>query len=264
MEKKGLKKVTKSTTIKILITQPRPESDKSPYFELERKHGLEITFQPFIRIEGIPAKEFRKQKIEIGSFSAVIFTSRHAIDHFFRISEELRVSISQETKYFCISESVALYLQKFILYRKRKVFFGADGTNKSLFDVISKHKLNENFLFPCSDHVDNEIISWLRTNGCVFSLPIMYKTVNNDIRKLVLEGGYKIICFFTPSGVKSLFENIPQYKQEHAIIGAFGQNTIKAVSEAGLELTIKAPEPQIPSMASALDHFFATKSKLKK
>jgi uroporphyrinogen-III synthase len=264
MEKKGAKHSGKSAATKILITQPRPESDKSPYFELERKHGLQITFQPFIRIEGLPAKEFRKQKIEIGTYSAVIFTSRHAIDHFFRIAEELKVNISQDTKYFCISESVALYLQKFILYRKRKVFFGADGTNKSLFDVIAKHKLNENFLFPCSDHVDNDIIAWLKAQECAFSLPIMYKTVNNDIRELVLEGGFAIICFFTPSGVKSLLENIPQYKQNSAIIGAFGFNTVKAVTDAGLTLTIKAPEPQMPSMASALDFFLSNQKKSKK
>jgi uroporphyrinogen-III synthase len=264
MEKKGSKSNVKSAAIKILITQPKPESDKSPYFELERKHGLAITFQPFIRIEGLPAKEFRKQKIELGIYSAVIFTSRHAIDHFFRISEELRVNISQETKYFCVSESVALYLQKFILYRKRKVFFGSDGTNKSLFDVINRHKSNETFLFPCSDHVDNEIITWLKANSCDYSLPVMYKTVNNDIRQLVLECGFKVICFFTPSGVKSLLENIPHFNDERIIIGAFGHNTMKAVSDAGLELAIKAPEPQIPSMASALDLFFTAHKKSKK
>jgi len=149
---------------KILITQPRPESDKSPYFELAKKHGVQLEFFPFITLEGIPAKDFRKQKIDITHFSAVVFTSRHGIDHFFRTCEELKVGISQDTKYFCITEAVALYLQKFILYRKRKVFYGADGSNKSLFEVINKHKENEKFLYPCSENQqDNEIVNWLKS-----------------------------------------------------------------------------------------------------
>lgn len=245
----------------ILITQPRPESDKSPYYELARKYSVELAFQPFIRIEGIPAKDFRKQKIDITAFSAVVFTSRNAIDHFFRICEEMRISVSQETKYFCITEAVALYLQKFILYRKRKVFYGADGTNKSLFDVVNKHKSNEKFLYPCSENLDNEITTWLRNHNCEFATPILYKTVSNDVKELVTEGEFDVICFFTPSGVKSLFENLPKYKQNGTFIGAFGANTFKAVEEAGLQLQIKAPEPQAPSMVSALDRFLAQLTK---
>lgn len=245
----------------ILITQPRPESDKSPYYELARKYSVELAFQPFIRIEGIPAKDFRKQKIDITAFSAVVFTSRNAIDHFFRICEEMRISVSQETKYFCITEAVALYLQKFILYRKRKVFYGADGTNKSLFDVVNKHKSNEKFLYPCSENLDNEITTWLRNHNCEFATPILYKTVSNDVKDLVTEGEFDVICFFTPSGVKSLFENLPKYKQNGTYIGAFGANTFKAVEEAGLQLQIKAPEPQAPSMVSALDRFLAQLTK---
>ncbi len=245
----------------ILITQPRPESDKSPYYELARKYNVELAFQPFIRIEGIPAKDFRKQKIDITAFSAVVFTSRNAIDHFFRICEEMRISVSQETKYFCITEAVALYLQKFILYRKRKVFYGADGTNKSLFDVVNKHKSNEKFLYPCSENLDNEITTWLRNHNCEFATPILYKTVSNDVKELVTEGEFDVICFFTPSGVKSLFENLPKYKQNGTFIGAFGANTFKAVEEAGLQLQIKAPEPQAPSMVSALDRFLAQLTK---
>lgn len=245
----------------ILITQPRPESDKSPYYELARKYNVELAFQPFIRIEGIPAKDFRKQKIDITAFSAVVFTSRNAIDHFFRICEEMRISVSQETKYFCITEAVALYLQKFILYRKRKVFYGADGTNKSLFDVVNKHKSNEKFLYPCSENLDNEITTWLRNHNCEFATPILYKTVSNDVKDLVTEGEFDVICFFTPSGVKSLFENLPKYKQNGTYIGAFGVNTFKAVEEAGLQLQIKAPEPQAPSMVSALDRFLAQLTK---
>jgi uroporphyrinogen-III synthase len=159
MIKKTANKVTseKLSVKKILITQPKPEGTKSPYFDLATKYGLTLDFQPFIKVEGIPAKDFRKQKIDISLFSAVIFTSRNAIDHFFRICEEMKVTVSQDTKYFCITESVALYLQKFILYRKRKVFYGADGLNKSLFDVINKHKDNEKFLYPCSESFDSEI-----------------------------------------------------------------------------------------------------------
>ena len=244
---------------KILITQPRPESDKSPYFELAKRYAVEMEFFPFIRLESIPCKEFRKQKIEIAEYSSVIFTSRNAIDHFFRICEEMKLNISQDTKYFCITEAVALYLQKFILYRKRKVFYGADGTNKSLFDVMNKHKENEKFLYPCSENQqDNEIVNWLKNNKCEFQTPFMYRTISNDASKLEAHN-FDVICFFTPSGVKSLFDNFPAYNQNGTFIGAFGSNTSKAIQEAGLQLHIKAPEPQVPSMIAALERFLATK-----
>ncbi|MEK7224238.1 MAG: uroporphyrinogen-III synthase [Bacteroidota bacterium] len=249
---------------KILITQPRPESDKSPYFELSRKYNLEMDFHPFIRLEGIPARDFRRQKIEIQQYTGVIFTSRNAIDHFFRICEEMKVSVSQDTKYFCITEAVALYLQKFILYRKRKVFYGADGTNKSMFDVINKHKGNEKFLYVCSENQqDNEIVSWLKTNSCEFTLAFMYRSVSSDVKEILLKTEYDVICFFTPSGVKSLFDNLPKYKQNGTIIGAFGNNTFKAVEEAGLKLAIKAPQPQAPSMVAALEHYLSANGKKK-
>lgn len=257
MEKKGPKVSIATKVQNILITQPKPDSEKSPYFDLAKKYNLNLAFQPFIRIEGIPSKEFRKQKIDIPSYSAVIFTSRNSIDHFFRTCEEMRITISQDTKYFCITEAVALYLQKFILYRKRKVFYGADGTNKSLFDVINKHKSNERFLYPCSENLDNEIMGWLRNNNCEYATPILYKTVSNDIKDLVTKGDYDVICFFTPSGVRSLIENLPKFKQNGTFIGAFGVNTFKAAEEAGLKLQIKAPEPQSPSMVAALDKFLA-------
>jgi uroporphyrinogen-III synthase len=218
---------------KILIAQPKPDGVKSPYFELAKKHNISVDFYPFVVIEGILAKEFRKQKIDIASYSAVIFTSRNTIDHFFRTCDEMKVAVSQETKYFCITEAVALYLQKFILYRKRKVFYGADGTNKSLFDVINKHKDNEQFLYPCSESFDSDITNWLKQH----------------------------ICLFTPGGVKSLMENFPGYKQNGTKLGAFGANTFKAAEEAGLVLEIKAPLPQSPSMISALEKFLAESKK---
>lgn len=260
MTKNGVKKadVQAKEIQKVLITQPRPESDKSPYFELARKYSLKLDFHPFIRLEGIPARDFRKQKIEIQTYTGVIFTSRNAIDHFFRMCEELKVSVSQDTKYFCITEAVALYLQKFILYRKRKVFYGADGTNKSMFDAIHKHKGNEKFLYVCSENQqDNEIVTWLKTNGCEFVLAFMYRTQSSDVKEILVQNEYDVICFFTPSGVKSLFDNMPKFKQNGTVIGAFGSNTSRAVEEAGLTLEIKAPQPQTPSMVAALEKFLA-------
>jgi uroporphyrinogen-III synthase len=249
---------------KILITQPKPESDKSPYFELSRKYSVELDFYPFIRLEGIPARDFRKQKIEIQQYTGVIFTSRNAIDHFFRICEEMKVSVSQDTKYFCITEAVALYLQKFILYRKRKVFYGADGTNKSMFDAINKHKGNEKFLYVCSENQqDNEIVTWLKTNSCEFTLAFMYRSVSSDVKEVLSKTEYDVICFFTPSGIRSLFDNVPKYKQNGTVIGAFGNNTSKAAEDAGLRLEIKAPQPQAPSMVAALEQFLAANKKKK-
>jgi uroporphyrinogen-III synthase len=263
MVKNGAKNVATdpnsiSVIKKILITQPKPETDKSPYFELARKYDVQLEFHPFIRVDGIPSKDFRRQKIEIANYTAVIFTSRNAIDHFFRICEEMKVAVSQDTKYFCITEAVALYLQKFILYRKRKVFYGADGTNKSMFDVVNKHKENEKFLYPCSENQqDNEIVNWLKNNNCEFATPFMYRTISNDVKEVLSKTEFDIICFFTPSGVKSLFDNCPGFQQNGTRIGAFGSNTSKAVEEAGLKLDIKAPQPQAPSMVAALEQYLA-------
>ena len=263
-EKTDVSTAAVKTVKRILITQPKPETDKSPYFELVKKYGVELAFHPFIILEPIPAKDFRKQKIEISSYSAVIFTSKHGIDHFFRTCEEMKVIVSQDTKYFCITESVALYLQKFILYRKRKVFYGADGTNKSMFDVINKHKENEKFLYPCSENQqDNEIVGWLKNNNCGYATPFMYRTISNDVKEVLGRHEYDIICFFTPSGVRSLFDNYPKFKQNGTKIGAFGHNTSRAVEDAGLTLEIKAPQPQAPSMVSALEMYLSNVLKKK-
>ena len=203
---------------KVLITQPKPEGDKSPYFDLAKKHNIDLVFHPFIIVEAVASKEFRKQKIDIPNFTAVIFTSRNAIDHFFRICDEMKITISQDTKYFCITEAVALYLQKFILYRKRKVFYGADGSNKSLFDVINKHKDNEKFLYPCSQAFDSEITNWLKAHKCEFATPVMYKIISNDVKE-VMSKKFDVVCFFTPGGVRSLLENFPTFKQGTTKIG---------------------------------------------
>ena len=257
------KTVSPKTPIKILISQPKPEGAKSPYYDLAVKLGLMLDFHPFITVEGMPSKEFRKQKIDISHYTAVIFTSRNAIDHFFRTCEELKMHVSQDTKYFCITESVALYLQKFILYRKRKVFYGADGLNKSLFDVINKHKENERFLYPCSESFDSEITNWLKANKCEYATPILYKIVSNNIKDIIAKN-YDIICLFTPGGVKCLIENFPKFKQKETKIAAFGLNTFKAAEDAGLTLDIKAPMPQSPSMVSALEKFLTQKTTSKK
>lgn len=264
MVKNGATSDNAGKTVKrILITQPKPENDRSPYFELAKKYNIDLVFHPFIKLEGIPARDFRKQKIDITYYSAVIFTSRNAIDHFFRICEEMKINIGQDTKYFCITEAVALYLQKFILYRKRKVFYGADGTNKSMFDVVNKHKENEKFLYVCSENQqDNEIVNWLKVNKCEYALAFMYRTVSNDISN-VMRDEFDVICFFTPGGVKSLFENIPSFEQNYTSIGAFGSNTSKAVEDAGLNLEIKAPAPQTPSMVAALEQFLSAANKKK-
>jgi uroporphyrinogen-III synthase len=259
MSKNGSKQEGNSKTArKILISQPKPESERSPYFDLERKHNVELVFHPFIVLEGIPARDFRKQKIDVQQYTAIIFTSRNAIDHFFRMSEELKLSIAQDTKYFCITEAVALYLQKFILYRKRKVFYGADGTNKSMLDVINKHKEAEKFLYVCSENQqDSEICSWLKNTKCDFQLAYMYRTISNDIKPVLQKNDYDMICFFTPSGVKSLLDNFPDFKQNGTVLTAFGGNTSKAVIEAGFNLEIQVPSPQRPSMVAALDQFLA-------
>lgn len=242
----------------ILITQPKPESEKSPYFELVKKYNVDLTFYPFIRLEHIAAREFRKQKIDILQYSAVILTSRNAIDHFFRMCEEMKITVSQETRYFCITEAVALYLQKFILYRKRKVFYGQDGTNKSMFDSINKHKENEKFLYVCSENQqDNEIVTWLKNHKCEFQLAFMYRSVSNDISNVMQSKTYDIICFFTPSGVRSLLNDYPSFNPHSVLIAAFGNNTIRAVEEGGLQVEIKAPAPQISNMAAALDNYLA-------
>ena len=259
-----IKDATTSMKIKkILIAQPRPESEKSPYFELERKHGVQLHFTPFIQLQAIDAKEFRKQKIDIISYTGVVFTSKNAIDHFFRVAEESKITINQNTKYFCITESVALYLQKFILYRKRKVFFGADGSNKSMFDVINKHKENENFLYVCSENQqDNEIVNWLKNNNCGFVLAYMYRTISNNIKESIHSlKSFDVICLFTPSGVKSLFDNFPTFKQNGTLVGCFGSNTAKAIEDAGIKINIKAPAPQTPSMITALDKFLCVSNK---
>lgn len=256
MTNAGLKNPDKKIR-SILISQPRPEAEKSPYFDLARKYELQLDFHPFIRVEGLKASEFRKQKVDPAAHTAVVFTSRHAIDHYFRICEEMKIKVSQECKYFCITEAVALYLQKFILYRKRKVFFGTDGSTKRLLEVIAKHRDKEKFLVPCSDISKDDIPQWLKANKCQFSPAILYRTVFNDIREVMDKTKYDMIVFFSPSGVRSLFENIPEFIQNGTSIAAFGPTTSKAVEESGLRLDLQAPMPGAPSMVAALELYLS-------
>lgn len=250
-------------TRKVLISQAKPDSDKSPYFDLERKYQLELVFHPFIKLEAIPAMEFRKQKVDLTKFSSIILTSRNAVDHYFRICTESRRAIDQETKYFCITEAVGLYLQKFIQFRKRRIFYGAEGNNKSLFEVINKHRAQEQFLYVCSENQqDSDIVNWLKSSKCSYKLAFMYRSISNDVKAFLESKHFGVICLFTPSGVRSLFDNFPEFKQNGTIIGTFGENTNKAVIDAGLIPSIVAPSPQTPSMVAALDKYFLVQSKL--
>lgn len=244
----------------ILITQPRPDTDKSPYFDLARKYNLDLQFHPFILVEGLSGKDFRKQRVDINEYTAIVFTSRNAIDHFFRICEELKLKVSQEMKYFCITEAVALYLQKFILYRKRKVFFSADGSTPGLLDVIGKHK-GEKYILPTAESGKNDIHQYLIKHNIVFAEATLFHTVSNDIAPVMKNGGYDMIVFFSPFSVQTLFTHDPKFKQNGTLIGAFGPTTSKAVEDSGLRLDVKAPAPNAPSMVSALEHFLLDQSK---
>ncbi|HBH24035.1 MAG TPA: uroporphyrinogen-III synthase [Cytophagales bacterium] len=234
----------------ILVSQPKPKDDKSPYNTLAKKYNLKVDFRPFIHIEPITLKEFRKQKIDILNHTAVIFTSRNAVDHFFRLCKESKVEVPSDMKYFCISEQTANYLQKYIVIRKRKIFTG-QKTAVDLIEILKKHK-NEKYIFPCSNIRKNDIPDFLTKNGYGFSEATIYKTVASDLSNLA-DIKYDIIAFFSPSGINSLFVNFPDFKQENTRIAAFGPTTAKAVREAGLYLDIEAPQPNAPSMTGALE-----------
>jgi uroporphyrinogen-III synthase len=257
---KAVNSTTKDKISSILITQPKPDSDKSPYYELAKKFDLKLEFHPFIRVEGLSGKDFRKQRVDITEYSAIIFTSRNAVDHFFRICEELKIKVSQDMKYFCITEAVALYLQKFILYRKRKVFFSADGSMDGLLDVLGKHKNNEKFIVPTTDNAKNEVAQYFARHNSTFTEATLFRTVSNDIGA-VMKDKFDMIVFFSPFSVQTLFEHDPAFKQNGTVIGAFGPTTSKAVEDSGLKLEVKAPAPNAPSMVSALERYLAEQKK---
>ncbi|NOU59841.1 uroporphyrinogen-III synthase [Marinifilum caeruleilacunae] len=236
----------------ILVSQPKPQTEKSPYFDLAEKYNLKIDFRPFIQVEGVSTKEFRQERINILDHTAVIFTSRTAIDHFFRVCEELRITVPDDMKYFCISESTAFYLQKYIVYRKRKIFFG-EKRFEELMDIIVKHK-SEKFLIPLSDIHKQSIPALLDKSKIKYTKAILYRTVSSDLSDLA-DVNYDILAFYSPSGIASLLQNFPDFEQNNTIIAAFGPATSKAVNDAKLRLDIQAPMPQAPSMTMALDQF---------
>ena len=243
---------------KILITQPTPDTAKSPYFDLAEKNNVQVDFRPFIQVEGVTAKEFRQTRIQILDHTGVIFTSRSAIDHFFRMSSEMRVTIPDSMKYFCVSEATAFYLQKYIVYRKRKIFYGA-GKFSDLIEVMKKHK-EEKFLLPVSQVNQPEILQLLDKAGYQYTPAIIYKTVSSDLSDLK-DVNYDILVFFTPAGIQSLIQNFPQFEQNCTKIACFGSATAKAVLDAGLRLDIEAPTTEAPSMTMALEQYIKKNNK---
>jgi len=243
----------------ILVSQPKPEGEKSPYYDLAEKYKLKIDFRPFIHVVGVDAQEFRLQKVNIPEHTAVILTSKTAIDHFFRIAEEIRFEVPDSMKYFCISEAVALYLQKYVTYRKRKIFYGKQ-TIEDLVEVMKKHKA-EKFLLPCTDILRDKIPETLEEHKYNFTKAILYKTVASDLSDLE-DVYYDMLVFFSPGGIESLLKNFPDFKQNNTKIAAFGPTTSNAVIKNNLRLDLHAPMPNAPSMTGAIELF--VKEELKK
>ena len=236
---------------KILVSQPRPTSEKSPYFDLERKYGVEIVFRPFIKVEGLTSKEFRQSKINVPDYSAIILTARTAIDHFFRLCKELRYNVPDTLKYFCVSETIAHYLQKYVIYRKRKIFYSETGRMEDLIPIIAKHN-KETYLMPVSDvHNDKAVV--LDNNKVKYVKAVMYRTVSNDF-KPGEPFDYDMLAFFSPAGIKSYTTNFPDYADRNVVIAAMGQTTLEAADKAGLKVDITIT-PETPSMASAMENY---------
>ena len=241
---------------KILVSQPRPSSEKSPYYNLAERFEVELVFRPFIKVEGMSAREFRTQKVNILDYTAVVFTSRHAIDHFFTLAKELRANIPEDMKYFCVTETIALYIQKYVQYRKRKVFFGATGRVDVLLPAMIKHK-NERYLVPMSDVHNDSLTQLLDSKKLQHKECVMYRTVSNDFTPDEIKSfDYDMLVFFSPSGIESLIKNFPDFKEKgNAVIATFGPSTAKAAKDAGLEVGLEAPTEKYPSMTGALQHF---------
>ena len=240
---------------KILVSQPKPSSEKSPYFDIASKFGVELVFRPFIKVEGITSREFRQQKVSILEHTAIVFTSRHAIDHFFKMAKELRITIPEDMKYFCVTETIALYIQKYVQYRKRKVFFGESGKIDDLVPTMVKHK-TEKYLIPMSDVHNDSLAKLLDSKKLSHRECVMYRTVSNDFTpEEVATFDYDMLIFFSPSGIESLIKNFPDFKQDKIAIATFGPTTAKAAKDAGLRLDIEAPTDKYPSMTGALQHY---------
>ena len=244
---------------KILVSQPKPSSEKSPYYDIAEKFGVELVFRPFIKVEGMTAKEFRAQRINILDYTAIVFTSRHAIDHFFTLAKEMRIAIPEDMKYFCVTETISLYIQKYVQYRKRKVFFGTTGKIDDLLPTMVKHK-QEKYLVPMSDVHNDAVANMLDAKKLNHQECVMYRTVSNDFKaEEVKNFDYDMLVFFSPSGIESLTKNFPDFKQGDIAIATFGPSTAKAVKDAGLRLDLEAPTAKCPSMTAALQDFLQKK-----
>ena len=234
---------------KILVSQPKPELERSPYFEIARNFNVEMVFRPFVQVEGIPAREFRKHRVDILSYTAVIMTSKNAVDHFFRICTEMRIIVPETMKYFCISEATAYYLQKYIQFRKRKIFF-SNYSYADLVDLIKKKHSTDKFLLPCSDAPNEEYTSLL--TGLKYAKAPLYRAVMSDLTDINFSE-YDMVVLFSSAGIASLLKSFPEYKQNNTVIAAFGEQTAKAITDAGLKIHLIAPQAQAPSMATALE-----------
>ncbi len=240
---------------RILISQPKPTSEKSPYYEMEREYDVELVFRPFIKVEGISSKEFRQQKISILNYTSVVFTSRHAIDNYFKLAGEMRIEVPESMKYFCVTETIALYIQKYVQYRKRKVFFGKTGKINDLVPLMLKHK-GERFLIPMSDVHDDSVKTLLDSKKLDHTECVMYRTVSNDFsREEVDTFDYDMCIFFSPSGINAFKGTFKDSKDGEVVVGTFGPATAKAAHEAGLKVAVEAPSKEHPSMTSALRNF---------
>ena len=244
---------------KILVSQPKPTSEKSPYFEIEAKEKVNFTFHPFIKIEGLSAREFRQQKIQILDYSAIVFNSRHAIDFFFTLCKELRVTLPEDMKYFGISETVALYIQKYIQYRKRKVFFGSTGKWPELVTVMAKHKA-EKYLVPLSDVHNDDVAQMLDAKKLNHKECVMYRTVSNEFPANE-PFDFDMVVLFTPAGVESLLKNFPSFDQGSTRLACFGPAPKKAIADAGLRSDLSAPTPEARSMTAAIEMYLANENK---
>jgi len=249
-----LSKQPKTKLKNILVAQPKPEGPKSPYFDLEARTKVKFTYMPFITVEGVPGKEFRKQRITLNDYSGIIFTSRNSIDHFFRICEELRVKMSQETKFFCTSEAIALYLQKYTQYRKRKVFFGDANNNKELRTLLVKHRDATRFLYICAETRKDEIPAFMALNNFNYAEGVMFRTVPNSLKSIDLSK-FDMLVLFSPTGIHSLYHNFPDFKQGHLKIGAYGKTTVDAIIAKNLELHLMAPLPNTPTIITAIEKY---------
>ncbi len=244
----------------LLVSQPKPDLEKSPYADIIKKYNVKIEFKKFFKIEGVASKDFRQNRINMLDYSAVIFTSKNAVDHYFRLCVELRAQVPDTMKYFCVTEAIALYLQKYIQYRKRKIFHG-NNLFTDLMESIKKHK-TETFLLPCSETYNQDVLKILDENKINYTKTEVYRTVPDDLSKLKIQN-FDMLVFFSPSGIKSLFHNFPKFKQNSTIIATFGETTSQEAKLAGLKVSVEAPNPQAPSMTMAIDQFLQKNNKVK-